>query len=330
MTIPKFYIQPGSEIPASQQLASQIGFAIASKQVAPGSRLPSTRQLAMQTGLHRNTITRVYSQLEADGLIEARAGSGMYVRESGAATVPDSESAGDEGSLAEARGLVREAIDGLSQLGYSLAQVRLLMVEAIDWRQQCGAQAIATVPQEQMGVGRLLEFELMQELGLSVQAIALENLPPVLEENPSVTLLTTRYFLQPVEAVAAEYGARVIAVDVNRYEQEIEEIGQLDPNSCVGLVSISPEVVQSAKVVLASRHGDNLLMLSATPDDVVQLRTVVRRAQLIVCGRSSVEAVKGMMGEMRSQLIRSPKVLVPDSYISKESLSVLARALDLD
>ena len=330
MTIPKFYIQPESEIPASQQLASQIGFAIASKQVAPGSRLPSTRQLAMQTGLHRNTITRVYSQLEADGLIEARAGSGMYVREEGAVTAPDPESTGGEGSLTEARGIVREAIDGLSQLGYSLAQVRSLMVEAIDWRQQCGAQAIVTEPLEQEGVGRLMTYELMQELGLSVQAIALENLAPVLEENPSVTLLTTRYYLQPVEAVAAEYGARAIAVDVNRYEQEREAIGQLDPNSCVGLVSISPEVLQVAKVVLTSRHGDSLLMLSATPDDDVQLKTVVRRAQLIVCGRSSVEVVKGVMREMRSRLIRTPKILVPDSYISQDSLAVLERVFDVD
>ncbi|MGK7911489.1 MAG: GntR family transcriptional regulator [Synechococcus sp.] len=328
--IPKFYIQPDSEIPASQQLTSQIGFAIASKQVAPGSRLPSTRQLAMQTGLHRNTITRVYSHLEKEGLIEARAGSGMYVREEGTRATPNSESADCEGSLAKARGIVREAIDGLSRLGYSLAQVRSLMVEAIDWRQQCGAQAIVTVPLEQEGVGRLMTYELMQELGLSVQAIALENLAPVLEENPSVTLLTTRYYLQPVEAVAAEYGARAIAVDVNRYEQEIEAIGHLDPNSCVGLVSISPEVLQVAKVVLTSRHGDNLLMLSATPDDDVQLRTVVRRAQLIVCGRSSVEVVKGVIQKMRSQLIRAPKVLVPDSYISQESLAVLERALVLD
>ena len=133
-----------------------------------------------------------------------------------------------------------------------------------------------------------------------------------------------------MEAVAAEYRARVIPVDVNRYEQEMEAIARLDVHSCVGMVSISPEVLQVAQVVLTSRHGDNLLMLAATPDDEVQLKTLVRRAQLIVCGRSSVEAVKGVMREMRSQLIRTPKVLVPDSYIRQESLPVLARGLDLD
>ena len=35
----------------------------------------------MQTGLHRNTISKVYRQLEVDGVVEAIAGSGIYVRD---------------------------------------------------------------------------------------------------------------------------------------------------------------------------------------------------------------------------------------------------------
>ena len=35
----------------------------------------------MQTGLHRNTISKVYRQLETDGVAEAMACSGIYVRD---------------------------------------------------------------------------------------------------------------------------------------------------------------------------------------------------------------------------------------------------------
>ncbi|MDJ0545546.1 MAG: GntR family transcriptional regulator, partial [Microcystis sp. M53601_WE4] len=70
----QFQIQPDSEIPASKQLFDQIRFAIASRQYPPGHRLPSTRQLAMITGLHRNTISKIYQQLEDDGLVESIAG----------------------------------------------------------------------------------------------------------------------------------------------------------------------------------------------------------------------------------------------------------------
>ena len=77
----RFHIQQVSDIPASTQLYNQICFAIAARRYAPGHRLPSTRQLAMQTGLHRNTISKVYRQLEIDGVVEAMAGSGIYVRD---------------------------------------------------------------------------------------------------------------------------------------------------------------------------------------------------------------------------------------------------------
>src|SRR5918997_66227 len=76
----QYHIQQDSEIPASRQLFNQMQFAIASRQYPPGHRLPSTRQLAMQTGLHRNTISKVYRQLEKTGLVESQAGSGIYVR----------------------------------------------------------------------------------------------------------------------------------------------------------------------------------------------------------------------------------------------------------
>src|SRR6476620_6503065 len=75
----QFHIQTDSEIPASTQLFNQIRFAIASRQYPPGYKLPSTRQLAMQTGLHRNTISKVYRQLENTGLVVAQPGSGIYV-----------------------------------------------------------------------------------------------------------------------------------------------------------------------------------------------------------------------------------------------------------
>jgi len=77
----RFHIQQESDIAASTQLYNQICFAIAARHYPPGHRLPSTRQLAMQTGLHRNTISKVYRQLEMDGVVEAMAGSGIYVRD---------------------------------------------------------------------------------------------------------------------------------------------------------------------------------------------------------------------------------------------------------
>ena len=51
----------------------------------PGSSLPGEQRLAQQYGVSRVTIRRALDALDADGLIERRAGSGTVVRDTGAA-----------------------------------------------------------------------------------------------------------------------------------------------------------------------------------------------------------------------------------------------------
>src|SRR5258708_10445337 len=45
----------------------------------PGRRLPSSRRLAEQTGVSRNTITLAYDALLAEGHLQSRPRSGIYV-----------------------------------------------------------------------------------------------------------------------------------------------------------------------------------------------------------------------------------------------------------
>src|SRR3569833_1532519 len=44
-----------------------------------GSKLPPERQLAAEWGVSRNTIVHAYADLEAEGLLFSRVGSGRYV-----------------------------------------------------------------------------------------------------------------------------------------------------------------------------------------------------------------------------------------------------------
>ena len=79
----QFHIQTDSVFQHPPNYSIKSGLRSPRVNFPPGHRLPSTRQLAMQTGLHRNTISKVYRQLENTGLVEAQAGSGIYVRAQG-------------------------------------------------------------------------------------------------------------------------------------------------------------------------------------------------------------------------------------------------------
>src|SRR5690606_27851174 len=52
---------------------------IASRALAAGDRLPSIRSFAAAMGVSPSTVVEAYDRLVAEGLIQARRGSGFYV-----------------------------------------------------------------------------------------------------------------------------------------------------------------------------------------------------------------------------------------------------------
>ena len=61
------------------QLLTQIRTAIHALRLPGGTRLPSTRAVAARFGISRTTVTEVFDQLLAEGMLIARHGSGTYV-----------------------------------------------------------------------------------------------------------------------------------------------------------------------------------------------------------------------------------------------------------
>jgi len=69
-------------IPLYQQIKTHFQQGILSGSLAPDTRLPASRQLAKDLGVNRITVETAYSELEADGLIYSRVGSGTFVMRS--------------------------------------------------------------------------------------------------------------------------------------------------------------------------------------------------------------------------------------------------------
>src|SRR5688500_392861 len=62
------------------QLMHQVRQAVRMGRLAPGDQLPTAREVAERTGINPNTGLKAYRELEVAGLVEARQGSGTYVR----------------------------------------------------------------------------------------------------------------------------------------------------------------------------------------------------------------------------------------------------------
>ena len=77
----EFQVDPTTRVPIYRQLMDQIRLAVARGRMPPGSRLPSVRVLSRELVVNPNTIARVYTELERDGVLNTRPGLGVFVAE---------------------------------------------------------------------------------------------------------------------------------------------------------------------------------------------------------------------------------------------------------
>jgi GntR family transcriptional regulator len=86
-----FSIAPSDPTPIYRQIVDQVRRQMAGGQLRPGMELPSVRALAQQHAINPMTVSKAYSLLEAEGLLERRRGMGMVVAGQGAHRAVDPE-----------------------------------------------------------------------------------------------------------------------------------------------------------------------------------------------------------------------------------------------
>ena len=64
--------------PVYKQLKQNVKRLIKHGQCSPGRRLPTVRQIALDLELNANTVKRICSDLEQDGILMWREGAGVY------------------------------------------------------------------------------------------------------------------------------------------------------------------------------------------------------------------------------------------------------------
>jgi len=74
-----FTLQPSSGVPIYLQLIQQVRRMVASGQLTPGTELPSVREVATEYTVNPTTISKAYSLLENEGLLQRNRGKPMTI-----------------------------------------------------------------------------------------------------------------------------------------------------------------------------------------------------------------------------------------------------------
>jgi GntR family transcriptional regulator len=111
-----FRSNPASAVPVYLQLIEQVKHAIDVGALNPGDQLPAIRRVAEELVINPNTVAKAYRELEHEGVIELRQGSGAFVSENGRA--------GRVARVRTAQPVLQAALERLTAAGLTLEEIR--------------------------------------------------------------------------------------------------------------------------------------------------------------------------------------------------------------
>jgi len=113
-----FRSNPASGVPVYLQLIDQVKHAIDVGALTPGDQLPAIRRVAEDLVINPNTVAKAYRELEHEGVIELRQGSGAFVSENGRA--------GRVARVRTAQPVLQAALERLIAAGLTPEEIRRL------------------------------------------------------------------------------------------------------------------------------------------------------------------------------------------------------------
>ena len=173
----------------------------------------------------------------------------------------------------------------------------------------------------------LIAEDLSPKINVPVEVVPMEELEKVLCNSNIGTIVTCRYFIQPLEKLANKYSARAIAVDLSDFQTELKILKELKPGSCVGIVSISPGLLRAAEVIIHSMRGSDIVLMTTISDNSSRLLALLRTSNHVVCDGPSLSVVENTLLKNRSQLMRIPQIICAKNYLSIETINQLKKAI---
>jgi GntR family transcriptional regulator len=218
-------INSKSHVPVHVQLEEQIKHLILTGSFEAGDRLPSIRALAGFLRVNRNTVARVISDLEREGFVESRRGSGVYVVEP---PVNEEESKRQE--------VLERVMDLAAAQGVSVEELGNALLARSGVRPQ---EKVPILFVECTGAELdLLSDELEEQLPVQVERVLLADLASRLsEEEPLWRIAVTTFFhVHEVQELVEPFGLETVALLAEANIESLRRLTELPAGTPVGVV----------------------------------------------------------------------------------------------
>jgi len=236
-------IDASSEVPISEQLSEQIIFLIGRGELVAGDKLPSVRALGRLLNVHFNTVSHAYQDLERRGWLSTRRGGRVVVQ-------PVRVARNRRRKLEELDDFIDHIIHLARERGVCLQRLRVrvrdrLLMEPPD-------HLLVVAPEK--ALGELMIEEIRQSTGQILAECPIADLQKNVGLAIGAKLLMAIYLSADVERILPR-PRPLVPLTYSPVDDHLAAIRGLSHPSTVGVISVSPLFLQTARSLLAQAVG---------------------------------------------------------------------------
>lgn len=252
-----FWFVHSGEVSIREQIVTQITLGILSEELARGERLPSTRELARRFHLHPNTVSAAYQQLESEGWLESRRGSGVFVRDQRpAAPVADSSSS------QALNHIFTRFLNSARKLEIPLTDVKKLLHQWLD----APATTCFLLIEPRKAPREIVLAEIQQALGFPVSACGSDD--PALMDKLTGAIPLALPSKAGIIRNLLPAGTELITLQVSSAASALAERLPVPPDALVGVASAWLEFLETARTMLiAAGFAPDALLIRNTTEE---------------------------------------------------------------
>jgi DNA-binding transcriptional regulator YhcF (GntR family) len=289
----EFFIDRELPVPLRTQLRGLIEYGIACGELTPGETLPSVRELAEKIGVAPVTVSQVYAELKAAGLIDARPGSGTFVTDSLQARLAN---------RADASGLHRhidQLIDESHALGIRSTELVALISARVFYRDSIGPRfhiiVVGLFPEATSSYARFIAARLGSAVTAEPLTIAALEREDAAKARANSADLVVTFANRHREVAALVPNTKVVTVSFTPAEETRMALALLDSLASLAVVSRFPEFLPVMKSGV-QRFAPHVREIAATSVETRGFEQVIANASVVVYA-SGAESVLTLLAD---------------------------------
>jgi DNA-binding transcriptional regulator YhcF (GntR family) len=250
-----------------------------------GERLPSCERLGRQIGANKNTVSKAYRALAANGYVTATAGRGTFVTAlptAGAAT----------GFASEVGSLLGLVVDRAYAAGVGLDELERVVGEEIRRRYYRSDVRVAYV-ECNLREARRFSGHLSEVLSMPVEPLLLDDLladPEPVAAAFAVIAVDLSHLAALQRRLAAWDGGEIVPVLTLPDPEALAEVAGLDPGARLAIVTQTREAL-AALAGLVQAVNPGLTVQMAIAGEPEQLREAIRSSDVLLVTEAAHEHV---------------------------------------